>query len=120
MNESLAILSLPILWMKGVENTGSQPVKGYLRCAKCSKDLSSWLPPVSSIHFPLQPQEPPKPLMYLTCKHIVHYACIDNPRKLYPICPSTEEIDADVDDDDVNVDEDVNMDEDGNGEKEES
>ena len=51
----------------------------------------------------------------------MHYACIDNPRKLCPICPSTEEIDADVDDDDddVNVNEDVNMDEDGDGEKEE-
>ena len=42
----------------------------------------------------------------------MHYACIDNPRKLCPICPLTEEIDADVDDSDVNVDEDVNMDED--------
>ena len=90
MNESLAILSSPILQMEGVKNTGSQPVKGYLRCAKCSEDLSSSLPPVSSIRFPLQPQEPPKPLVYLTCKHIVHYACIDNPRKLCPICPSTD------------------------------
>ena len=41
----------------------------------------------------------PQPLVYLTCKHIVHYDCIDNSRKLCPICPSTEEIDADVDDD---------------------
>ena len=66
MNESLVILSSPILRMEGVENTGSQPVKGYLRCAKCSEDLSSSLPPVNSIRFPLQPQEPPKPLVYLT------------------------------------------------------
>jgi len=77
MNESLAILSSPILRMEGVENTGSQSVKSYLRCAKCSEDLSSWLPPISSIRFPLQPQEPPKPLVFLTCKYIVHYACID-------------------------------------------
>lgn len=42
----------------------------------------------------------------------MHYACIDNPRKLCPICPSTDEIDADMDDDDVNVDDDVNIDED--------
>ncbi|UZO24851.1 uncharacterized protein OCT59_017145 [Rhizophagus irregularis] len=33
---------------------------------------------------------PPKPLVYLTSKHIVHYNCIDNPRKLCPICPSTD------------------------------
>ena len=44
----------------------------------------------------------------------MHYYCIDNPRKLYPICPSTKEIDANVDDN-VNVDEDVNMDEDEDG-----
>jgi len=37
MNESLAILSSPILRIVGVENTGSQLIKGYLRCAKCSK-----------------------------------------------------------------------------------
>ena len=37
-----------------------------------------------------QPQGPSKPLVYLTCKHIVHYNCIDNPRKLCPICPSTD------------------------------
>ncbi|RGB22518.1 hypothetical protein C1646_775956 [Rhizophagus diaphanus] len=60
MNERF-ILSSPILRMEGVENTGSQPVKGYLRCAKYSGDLSSWLPP-----------------------------CIVNPRKLCPICPSTD------------------------------
>ncbi|PKY47485.1 hypothetical protein RhiirA4_462686 [Rhizophagus irregularis] len=40
--------------------------------------------------------------VYLTCKHIVHYKCIDNSRKLYPICPSTdmeleEEVEMDVD-----------------------
>jgi hypothetical protein len=118
MNESF-ILSLPILQMERVENTGFQQVKNYLRCAKCF--LSLCLPPVSFLRFPHQPQGPPKPFVYLTCKHIVHYACIDNPHKLCPICPSTEEIDVDVDDDVVNVDEDVNMDEDedGDGEGEE-
>jgi TATA-binding protein-associated factor Taf7 len=40
----------------------------------------------------------------------VHYRCINNPRKLCPICPSTKE-DTNVDKD-ANVDEDVNMDED--------
>ncbi|GBC44266.2 hypothetical protein GLOIN_2v1490846 [Rhizophagus irregularis DAOM 181602=DAOM 197198] len=37
--------------MEGVENTGSQPVKGYLRCAKYFGDLSSWPPPL----FPICP-----------------------------------------------------------------
>ncbi|CAB4393246.1 unnamed protein product [Rhizophagus irregularis] len=109
MSESF-ILSSPTLRMEGVENTGFQQAKSYLRCAKCSEDLSSCLPPVSFLRFPHQPQGPPKPLVYLTCKHIVHYGCIDNPQKLCPICPSTEE-DTNVDKD-ANVDEDVNMDED--------
>ncbi|PKK58253.1 hypothetical protein RhiirC2_796609 [Rhizophagus irregularis] len=84
-----------------LKNTGFQQARSYLKCAKCSEDLSSWLPPISSIRFPLQPQGPPKHLVYLTCKHIVHYACIDNPRKLCPVCPSTdmesEEEEMDVD-----------------------
>ncbi|GBC50845.1 uncharacterized protein OCT59_022625 [Rhizophagus irregularis] len=100
MNETF-ILSSPILRMEGIENTGFQQARSYLKCAKCSEDLSSWLPPISSIRFPLQPQGPPKHLVYLTCKHIVHYACIDNPRKLCPVCPSTdmesEEEEMDVD-----------------------
>lgn len=70
--------------------------------------------------FTLQPQESLKLLIYLTCKYIVHYACIDNLCKLCPICPSTDEIDVDVDDNDVNVNDDVNMDKDGDGEEEES
>ncbi|PKK56075.1 hypothetical protein RhiirC2_764488, partial [Rhizophagus irregularis] len=50
---------------------------------------------------------PPKHLVYLTCKHIVHYACIDNPRKLCPICPSTDmepEEEMEIDDDDMVTD----------------
>ncbi len=108
INESLVILSSPILRMERVENTGFQPVKSYLRCAKCSEDLSSSLPPVSSIRFPLQPQEPPKPLVYLTCKHIVHYACIDNPRKLCPICPSANDIEQREEEEEMDVDEEEN------------
>ncbi|PKK59336.1 hypothetical protein RhiirC2_762802, partial [Rhizophagus irregularis] len=27
--------------------------------------------------------------------HIVHYSCIDNPRKLCPICPSTNDMETD-------------------------
>ncbi|CAG8577096.1 8199_t:CDS:2, partial [Racocetra fulgida] len=37
-----------------------------------------------------QVKTPLKPLVYLTCKHIIHYNCIDNPQKLCPICPSTD------------------------------
>ncbi|CAB4382679.1 unnamed protein product [Rhizophagus irregularis] len=77
MNERF-ILSSPILRMEGVENTGSQPVK-----------------------------EPPKPLVYLTCKHIMHYECIINPQKLCLICPSTDmepEEEMEIDNDDIVTD----------------
>ncbi|RGB36487.1 hypothetical protein C1646_666917 [Rhizophagus diaphanus] len=37
-----------------------------------------------------QDKSPSKPLVYLICKHIVYYNCINNPRKLCPICPSTD------------------------------
>ncbi|CAG8831987.1 30128_t:CDS:1, partial [Racocetra persica] len=40
--------------------------------------------------FSPQLQGPLKPLIYLTCKHIIHYNCIDNPQKLCPICPPTD------------------------------
>src|ERR1043166_6379862 len=113
MSESF-ILSSPVLRMEGIENTGFQQARSYLRCAKFSEDLSSCLPPIGFLRIPPQalPQAPPKPLVYLTCKHIVHYHCIDNPRKLCPICPSTEE--GTDDDEDVNVDEDINLDKDVN------
>ncbi|GBC19226.2 hypothetical protein GLOIN_2v1734374 [Rhizophagus irregularis DAOM 181602=DAOM 197198] len=87
-------LSSPPIWMGGVEGTATQQVKSALRCAKCSEDLSSSLPPLRSastagfLRIAPQPQGPSKPLVYLTCKHIVHYNCIDNPRKLCPICAS--------------------------------
>ncbi|PKC66411.1 hypothetical protein RhiirA1_512203 [Rhizophagus irregularis] len=54
--------------------------------------------------FSSQPQVPLKSLVYLTCKHIVHYDCINDPRKLCPICPSTnatETDDMETDDDDM-------------------
>ncbi|CAB4445125.1 unnamed protein product [Rhizophagus irregularis] len=77
-----------------------QRTRSYLRCAKCSEDLSSCLPSLS--FHPVSTNAHMKPLVYLTCKHIVHYKCIDNPRKLYPKCPSTdieleEEVEMDVD-----------------------
>ncbi|CAB4374648.1 unnamed protein product [Rhizophagus irregularis] len=83
-------LSSPPIRMLGIEGPVTQQDKSTLRCAKCSEDLSSSLPPLGFLQISPQPQDPLKPLVYLTCKHIVHYNCIDNPRKLCPICPSTD------------------------------
>ena len=93
MSESF-ILSSPVLRMEGIENTGFQQARSYLRCAKCSEDLFSCLSPIGFLRIPPQalPQAPSKPLVYLTCKHIVHYHCINSLRKLCPICPSTNDI----------------------------
>ncbi|PKY50302.1 hypothetical protein RhiirA4_529912 [Rhizophagus irregularis] len=75
-------LSSLSIQMGGIEGIATQQVKSTLRCAKYSEDFSLSLPP--------QPQDPLKLLIYLTCKHIVHYNCIDNSRKLCPICPLTD------------------------------
>ena len=40
MSESF-ILSSPVLRMEGIKNTGFQQARSYLRCAKCSEDLST-------------------------------------------------------------------------------
>ena len=77
------ILTSPPMRMEGVENIGIQQMRSQLRCVKCSEDLSSCLPPLGFLR--TFPHPPPKPLVYLTCKHIVHYNCIDNPRKLCPM-----------------------------------
>src|SRR2546423_14867773 len=74
------VLSSPPIQLEGIEGTAAQQVKSNLRCAKCSEDLSSCLPPLGFLRF--SPQAPSKPLVYLTSKHIVHYECIDNPRNL--------------------------------------
>ncbi|CAB4381312.1 unnamed protein product [Rhizophagus irregularis] len=83
-------LSSPPIRMLGIEGPVTQQDKSTLRCAKCSEDLSSSLPPLGFLRIAPQPQGPSKPLVYLTCKHIVHYNCIDNPRKLCPICASAD------------------------------
>jgi flagellar hook-basal body complex protein FliE len=96
------VLSSPPIRMEGIENTATQQAGSNLRCAKCSEDLSSCLPSLGSLQS--SPKAPSKPLVYLTCKHIVHYNCIDNPRKLCPICPSTNDMETDdmeTDDDDM-------------------
>jgi hypothetical protein len=77
------VLSSPPIRMEGIEDTATQRAKSYLRCAKCSEDLFM----SSSSN-----NAPTKPLVYLTCKHIVHYDCIENPRKLCHICPSVEDL----------------------------
>src|SRR5436305_14818194 len=53
MSESF-ILSSPVLRMEGIENTGFQQARSYLRCAKCSEDLSSCLPPIGFLWIPLK------------------------------------------------------------------
>ena len=53
MSESF-ILSSPVLRMEGIENTGFQQARSYLRCAKCSEDLFSCLPPIGFFRIPLK------------------------------------------------------------------
>ncbi|CAG8542091.1 14654_t:CDS:2 [Dentiscutata erythropus] len=84
------VLSSPPIRMKGIEDTATQQVKSNLRCAKYSEDLSSCLPPIGFLRFSFQLQGSSKPLIYLTCKHIIHYNCIDNLQKLCSICPPTD------------------------------
>ncbi|CAG8712902.1 12295_t:CDS:1, partial [Dentiscutata erythropus] len=83
-------IRIPPIRMEGIEDTATQQVKSNLRYAKCSEDLSSCLPPIGFLRFSPQLQGLSKPLIYLTCKHIIHYNCIDNPQKLCPICPPTD------------------------------
>ncbi|CAG8741744.1 26687_t:CDS:1 [Racocetra persica] len=67
------ILSSPPIRMEEIEGTAIQQVESNLRCAKCSKDLSSCLPLIDFLRFSPQLQDLLKPLIYLTCKHIIHY-----------------------------------------------
>jgi hypothetical protein len=48
------ILSSPIIRMEGIKNTGIQQAGSYLRCAKCSEDLSSCLPPIGFFQISLK------------------------------------------------------------------
>ncbi|PKK63298.1 hypothetical protein RhiirC2_717073 [Rhizophagus irregularis] len=93
------ILTSPPTRIEGFENIGIQQMGSQLRCVKCSEDLSSYLSPLGFLQ--IFPRPPPKPLVYLTCKHIVHYNYTNNPQKLCPICPST---DIEIDDDDMVAD----------------
>jgi hypothetical protein len=57
--------------------------RSSLTCAKCSEDIAQ-----------VFSQAPSRPLVFLPCKHAVHYDCIDNPQKLCPICQSSEGTEA--------------------------
>ncbi|CAB4429396.1 unnamed protein product [Rhizophagus irregularis] len=81
------ILTSPPMYMEGIENIEIQQMGSQLRCVKCFVDLSSYLPPLGFLR--TFPYPPPKLLVYLTYKHIIHYNCINNPQKLCPICPSS-------------------------------
>jgi len=46
-------------------------------CSRCSEEIS---PEIS------------KPIVLLSCSHVVHFACIDDKRRLCPECPSINEL----------------------------
>ncbi|CAG8800881.1 6848_t:CDS:1, partial [Gigaspora rosea] len=54
MGETFTLSSLTI-WIEGIEGTAIQQIKSNLRCTKCSKDLSSCLPPIGFLQFSSQP-----------------------------------------------------------------
>ncbi|RIA90110.1 hypothetical protein C1645_823795 [Glomus cerebriforme] len=54
------VLSLPTTQMEGIKKTAIQRNKSYLRCAKCSKNLFSYLSPLS--FYPISTNSPMKPL----------------------------------------------------------
>ncbi|RIA86439.1 hypothetical protein C1645_740863 [Glomus cerebriforme] len=58
--------------MEDVEDTSNQETEKRAICAKCAEEISV---------------DVPKDTVFLSCKHIVHYDCIDNPRKKCPTCP---------------------------------
>ena len=58
--------------MDDVENTLNQDTTPRLTCAKCSEEITA---------------DFPKDTVFLSCKHAVHYDCIDNPHKKCPTCP---------------------------------
>ena len=51
MNERFILFS-PIIRMERIENTEFQQARSYLKCAKCSEDLSSCLPLIGFLRIP--------------------------------------------------------------------
>ena len=58
--------------MEDVENTLNQDTTSRLTCAKYSEEITA---------------DFPKDTVFLSCKHAVHYDCIDNLHKKCPTCP---------------------------------
>ncbi|GBB90777.1 hypothetical protein RclHR1_17840004 [Rhizophagus clarus] len=77
MGEKFNLIS-PILedLIEEVEDTSIQEMKKRLFCAKCSEEIT--LDFLS------------KDTVFLSCKHVVHYDCIDNPRKKCFTCPAED------------------------------
>ncbi|GBC07751.1 hypothetical protein RclHR1_07680005 [Rhizophagus clarus] len=77
MGEKFNLIS-PILedLMEEVEDTSIQEMEKRLFCAKCSEEIT--------LNFLL------KDTVFLSCKHVMHYDCIDNPRKKCPTCPAED------------------------------
>ncbi|GES97142.1 hypothetical protein GLOIN_2v1474272 [Rhizophagus clarus] len=78
MGEKFVLVSptIPEDPMEDVENTLIQETATHLTCAKCAEEVTA---------------DFPKDTVFLSCKHAVHYDCIDNPRKKCPTC-STEDL----------------------------
>ncbi|GBB95839.1 hypothetical protein RclHR1_26240001 [Rhizophagus clarus] len=70
------ILPIPEDLIEKVEDTSIQEMEKCLFCAICSEEIT--------LDFP------PKVTVFLSCKHVVHYDFIDNPRKKCPICPAKD------------------------------
>ncbi len=73
MNEKF-ILNSPVILedlMENVENILIQKMTTQLTCAKCAEEII--------IDFL-------KDTVFLSCKHVIHYNCIDNSHKKYPTC----------------------------------
>src|SRR3954451_3598593 len=72
MGEKFNLISpIPEDLMEEVENTSNQETEKRLFCAKCSEEIT--------VDFL-------KDTVFLSCKHAVHYDCIDNPHKRCPTC----------------------------------
>jgi hypothetical protein len=81
MGEKFFLTSPTILEdpMEGVENVLFQQIVSHLICAKCAEKIT--------LDFP-------KDTVFLSCKHAVHYDCIDNLYKRCPSCSTTDDLES--------------------------
>lgn len=77
MGEKINLISptIPEDPMEGVEGALIQETGRHASCAKCAEEITVNVP---------------KDTVFLSCKHVVHYDCIDNPRKKCPTCPAED------------------------------